>query len=149
MKRFLSDFLLRGLVATGFGPIVMAIVFIFLQKYAAVESITVNQMCVGIISLSLLAFIAGGMNSIYKLERLPLMAAILIHGLVLYICYLATYLVNDWLDIGTTPILIFTGIFIVGYIVIWVVLYSVNSSKIKRINEILSQQAVAFDKKMN
>ena len=125
----------------------MAIVYLFLQKYAGVETLTVNQMCTGIISLSLLAFIAGGMNSIYKLERLPLMAAILIHGLVLYICYLATYLINDWLDIGTTPILIFTGIFIVGYIVIWVVLYSVNRSKIKRINEILSQQAVAFDKK--
>ena len=147
MKRFLSDFLLRGLGSAVFGPIVMAIVYLFLQKYAGVETLTVNQMCTGIISLSLLAFIAGGMNSIYKLERLPLMAAILIHGLILYICYLATYLINDWLDIGTTPILIFTGIFIVGYIVIWVVLYSVNRSKIKRINEILSQQAVAFDKK--
>ena len=137
MKRFLSDFLLRGLGSAVFGPIVMAIVYLFLQKYAGVETLTVNQMCTGIISLSLLAFIAGGMNSIYKLERLPLMAAILIHGLVLYICYLATYLINDWLDIGTTPILIFTGIFIVGYIVIWVVVYSVNRSKIKRINEML------------
>ena len=140
MKRFLSDFLLRGLASAVFGPIVMAIVYLFLQKYAGVETLTVNQMCTGIVSLSLLAFIVGGMNSIYKLERLPLMAAILIHGLVLYICYLATYLINDWLDIGTTPILIFTGIFIVGYIVIWVVLYSVNSSKIKRINEMLRQK---------
>ena len=140
MKRFLSDFLLRGLASAVFGPVVMAIVYLFLQKYAGVETLTVNQMCTGIVSLSLLAFIAGGMNSIYKLERLPLMAAILIHGLVLYICYLATYLINDWLDIGTTPILIFTGIFIVGYIVIWVVLYSVNSSKIKRINEMLRQK---------
>ena len=140
MKRFLSDFLLRGLVATGFGPIVMAIVYLFLQKYAGVESLTVNQMFTGIFSLSLLAFMVGGMNTIYKIERLPLMWAILIHGAALYLCYLVTYLVNDWLDIGTTPILIFTGIFIVGYIVIWVVLYSVNSSKIKRINEMLRQK---------
>ena len=140
MKRFLSDFLLRGLVATGFGPIVMAIVYLFLQKYAGVESLTVNQMFIGIISLSLLAFMVGGMNTIYKIERLPLMWAILIHGATLYLCYLVTYLVNDWLDRGPTPILIFTGIFIVGYIVIWVVLYSVNSSKIKRINEMLRQK---------
>ena len=67
MKKVLSDFLLRGLVATGFGPIVMAIVYLFLQKYAGVESLTVNQMFIGIIALSLLACRVGGMNTIYKI----------------------------------------------------------------------------------
>lgn len=143
MKKFLSIFLLRGLVATGFGPIVMAIVYLFLQKYAGVESLTVNQMCVGIISLSLLAFMVGGINTIYKLERLPLMWAILIHGAALYLCYLVTYLVNDWLDRGPTPILIFTGVFILGYILIWAIIYWVNKSKIKRLNEMLKQKQAA------
>jgi hypothetical protein len=140
VKRFLSDFLLRGLVALGFGPIVMAVVYLCLQKYAGVESLTVNQMCVGIISLSLLAFMVGGMNTIYKIERLPLMWAILIHGAALYLCYLVTYLVNDWLDRGPTPILIFTGVFILGYILIWAIIYLVNKSKIKRLNEMLKQK---------
>ena len=143
MKRFLSDFLLRGLVATGFGPIVMAIVYLFLQKYAGVESLTVNQMFTGIFSLSLLAFMVGGMNTIYKIERLPLMWAILIHGAALYLCYLVTYLVNDWLDRGPTPILIFTGVFILGYILIWAIIYLVNKSKIKKINEMLRQKQAA------
>ena len=143
MKRFLSDFLLRGLVATGFGPIVMAIVYLFLQKYAGVESLTVNQMLTGIFSLSLLAFMVGGMNTIYKIERLPLMWAILIHGAALYLCYLVTYLVNDWLDPGPTPILIFTGVFILGYILIWAIIYLVNRSKIKKINEMLRQKQAA------
>ena len=143
MKRFLSDFLLRGLASAVFGPIVMAIVYLFLQKYAGVETLTVNQMCVGIISLSLLAFMVGGMNTIYKIERLPLMWAILIHGAALYLCYLVTYLVNDWLDRGPTPILIFTGVFILGYILIWAIIYLVNKSKIKRLNEMLKQKQAA------
>lgn len=54
----------------------------------------------------------GGMHVIYQIERLPLMVAISIHGGVLYISYLVTYLLNDWLEKDATPILFFSGIFI-------------------------------------
>ena len=54
------------------------------------------------------------MNAIYQIERLPLMVAILIHGSVLYISYLVTYLLNDWLDWGVMPIVVFSAIFLVG-----------------------------------
>ena len=73
------------------------------------------------------------MNVVYQIEQLPLMAAISIHGVVLYVSYLLTYLVNDWLDRGTAPILVFTGIFVVGYLLIWAVIYSIikrNTDKI-------------------
>ena len=69
-----------------------------------------------ILMLPVLAFIAGGMNVLYQIERLPLMLAILIHGGVLYASYLAMYLVNGWLQWGETPILAFTMIFVFGYL---------------------------------
>ena len=78
----------------GFGPMILAIVYLILQRQADVETLTVNQVCIGIVSLSALAFVAGGMNVIYQVEQLPLMVAILIHGGVLYISYMGTYLVN-------------------------------------------------------
>ena len=124
MKTFVLEFLRRGLIALGIGPIVLAIVYLILKQSAAVDTLTVDQVCIGIFSLSALAFIAGGMNVVYQIEQLPLMIAILIHGCVLYICYLATYLLNDWLKWGLTPILVFTGIFIVGYLVIWAIIFS-------------------------
>ena len=119
MKRFLSDFLLRGMVAAGFGPIVLAILYLILRRYAGVEVLTVTEVCIGIFSITALAFAAGGMNAIYAVERIPLMAAILVHGGTLYLCYLVTYLLNDWLARGTAPILVFTGIFAVGYLAVW------------------------------
>ena len=119
MKKFVSEFIRRGLIAVGVGPVVFAVVYLILQQYAAIEVLTVNQICIGIFSLSALAFVAGGMNAIYQIERLPLMAAILIHGSVLYVGYLGTYLLNDWLDLGVIPIVVFTGIFVVGYLLIW------------------------------
>jgi len=135
-----KEFFRRGIAACGLGPIVLAILYLILQRNAVVESLTVNQVCVGIFSLSALAFVAGGMNAIYQIERLPLMAAVSIHGGVLYVSYLLTYLVNDWLDWGTAPVLVFTGIFAVGYLLIWVVIYSLIRKNTNRINKVLKEK---------
>ena len=140
MKRFFLEFLRRGAIASGIGPIVLAIIYIILQQVAEVETLTVNQVCIGIFSLTALAFIAGGMNALYQIERLPLMFAILIHGSALYVSYLVTYLINDWLDFGTPPIIIFSAIFVVGYIVIWAIIYSIIKRNTARVNEILKQK---------
>ena len=137
MKNIVKEFLRRGIAACGLGPIVLAILYLILQHNGVVESLTVNEVCVGILSLSALAFIAGGMNVIYQIEQLPLMVAVLIHGGVLYVSYLATYLLNDWLDWGTAPVLVFTGIFVIGYLLIWAIIYSITKRNTDRINEIL------------
>ena len=147
MKKFALDFLRRGLIACGFGPIILALLYLILQQTAAVESLTVNRVCMGIFSLSALAFVAGGMNAIYQIERLPLMVAILIHGGVLYISYLGTYLLNGWLEWGRIPILVFSAIFIVGYLAIWAIIYSVIKRNTKKLNKKLKQkQQIAEDK---
>ena len=90
MKHHILDFIRRGMAACGIGPIVLAVVYLILQRNGQAQMLTVNQVCLGIFSLTALAFIAGGMNCIYQIERLPLMVAILIHGCVLYISYLIT-----------------------------------------------------------
>ena len=140
MKKFVLEFLRRGFAACGMGPIILAILYLILQQTAAVETLTVNQVCIGIFSITALAFIAGGMNAIYQIERLPLMLAILIHGSVLYISYLGTYLLNDWLDSGIIPIVVFSVIFVVGYIVIWAIIYSITKNRTERLNEALKQK---------
>lgn len=140
MKKIILEFLHRGAIACGLGPVILAIVYLILQKQAGVETLTVNQLCIGIFSLSALAFIAGGMNVIYQMERIPLMAAILIHGGVLYLGYLVTYLVNGWLKSGVMPILIFSGIFVLGYLIIWVIIYCITKRKTEKLNVILKEK---------
>ena len=143
MKKFILQFIHRGLVACGFGPIILAIVFSILRQTGVVDTLTVEEVCVGIFSLTALAFIAGGMNRIYQIEQLPLMTAILIHGIVLYFGYLATYLVNDWLEAGTVPIIIFSVIFAVGYLMIWAVINFIIRTKTARLNEMLKKKQQA------
>ena len=140
MKKYILEFFRRGLIACGFGPIVLAILYLIWQQQGVVEVLTVNEVCLGIFTLSALAFIAGGMNVIYQIERLPLMVAILIHGVVLYVSYLMTYLLNDWLELGLTPILVFSVIFIIGYLVVWVIIYSLTKRNTEKVNEILKKK---------
>ena len=140
MKKIILEFFHRGIIAAGFGPIVLAILYLILQHHAAVDTLTVNEVCLGIFTLFALAFIAGGMNVIYQIERIPLMVAILIHGGVLYISYLSTYLLNNWLEWGVTPILVFSAIFVFGYLAIWAVIYFINKNRTKKLNEKLKQK---------
>ena len=140
MKKFVLEFLRRGLLACGFGPLVLVVVYLILQCQCDVQTLTVSQVCLGIVSLSALAFIAGGMNVIYQAERLPLMIAILIHGGVLYLSYLATYLLNGWLEQGVTPILVFSGIFAAGYLVIWGIIYFITIRNTRKLNEMLKKK---------
>lgn len=145
MKKNVLEFVRRGMVACGLGPVVLAVLYLVLQHQGLIQNLTVNQVCTGILSLSALAFIVGGMNVIYQIERLPLMVAILIHGSVLYVSYLATYLINNWLEWGTTPILVFSGIFVLGYLVIWAIIYSILKRNTERLNEKLKKKQQAAD----
>ena len=140
MKHNIFEFIRRGLSACGLGPIVLAILYLILRKQGVIDTLSVDQVCLGIFSLSTLAFVAGGMNVIYQIERLPLMVAIFIHGAVLYLSYLATYLVNGWLAWGKLQILVFSGIFILGYLVIWAVIYSIVRKSTRQLNERLKQK---------
>ena len=140
MKKFIAEFFRRGLVACGFGPLILAILYLVLRRQGVVQTLTVNEVCLGIVSLTALAFVAGGMNAVYQMERLPLMAAILIHGGVLYFSYLATYLLNSWLEWDVTPVLVFTGIFVAGYLMIWAVIYAVMKKRTARLNEVWKQK---------
>ena len=143
MKKTVSEIFRRGLTACGFGPLVLAVLYLILHQQGILQTLTVREVCVGIFSLSALAFVVGGMNVVYQIEQLPLMVAILIHGGVLYGSYLATYLLNGWLEWGAAPILVFSVIFAAGYLAIWAVIYSVTKKRTAELNEILKQKQQA------
>lgn len=137
MKGFISNFVLRGLIACGFGPLVLGAIYLTLNISGVVDTVSVTEMCMGILSIFVLAFVCGGMTAIYQVEKLHIITAILLHGGVLYAVYLATYLINNWLEEGLIPLLVFSGIFVVGYIIIWAIIYAINRKRIAKINAIL------------
>ena len=137
MKAFWKEFLLRGLLCAAGGPLVLAIIYGILGATGAVESFTPGEVVTGILTISLLAFTVAGMTAIYQLEQLPLPMMILLHGGGLYIAYILTYLINGWLLTQLVPILVFTGIFLAGYALIWLIIYWTIKTKTQKINHLL------------
>ena len=137
MKKFLKEFLFRGLICAAGGPLVLAVIYGILGAAGAAETIPATEVSMGIVTITLLAFIAAGMTAIYQVEQLPLATMILLHGGALYIAYILTYLMNGWLQNSLIPILIFTGIFLVGYALIWLIIYCIEKAKADKLNKLL------------
>ena len=135
MKKFAKEFLLRGLLAAGGGPVVLAIVYGILGATGTVSSFSPREVCLGILTVTVLAVFVGGMTAIYRLEQLPLISAILLHGAGLYTAYILIYLINGWLKQQLLPILIFTAVFIAGYALIWMCIYLSIKARTDRINQ--------------
>ena len=140
MKKFWKEFLFRGLICASGGPIVLAIIYGVLGMTGTVEFLSAREVCLGIVTITLMAFIIAGMTAIYQMEQLPLPIMILLHGGALYLVYILTYLLNGWLQNSLIPIVVFTGIFIAGYALIWLIVYCVERAKAEKINKLLKEK---------
>lgn len=141
MKKHVLEFVKRGFMVASGGPMVLAIVYGILGAVGVIDSLAPGEVCLGILTITFLAFIASGITVVYTIERLPLVSAILIHAGVLYLGYLMIYLLNSWLPRDLMAVGFFTGIFVVGYTVIWVCIYLIIRKKTKQINQKLHQGA--------
>ena len=138
MKKYVVEFLKRGMSFCFGGPLVLAIVYGILGLVGAVESFTVGEVVTGIFSSTLLAFIAAGVTVIYTIDKLSPFSAALIHGVVLYLDYILLYLFNGWLQSSLKPIMIFTICFVSGYLIIWAIVFVVTRKCTKKLNESLN-----------
>ena len=136
VRKYFKDFVLRGLLSMGFGSIVLSIVYGILGLCGVVDKIAVSEVVLGYISITLLAFLCGGMTIVYEIEEIGISKAITMHGLALYIAYAVVYLTNNWLKDGIIPFVVFTIIFVVGYALVWFVIYLIT----KRGTDILNKR---------
>ncbi len=134
MKEYILEFLKRGLMAASGGPVVLAIIYGVLGATGAVEHFTPDEVCMGILTVTLMAFIAAGVGVVYSIERLPLLPATLIHATALYADYLLIYLLNNWISRSAGSIGIFTAIYAGGYTLIWLCIMASIRARTAHIN---------------
>ena len=137
MRKFIKDFCLRGMMFAWGGPVILAIVWMCLKRAGVVDGLTVNEAVLGIISTTVLAFVAAGVSIVYKIENLPKAFAALLQAAVLYIDYLGFYLLNGWIPLN--QIWFFTIIFLAIFAVIWFSIYVPIRIKVKKINKMIGK----------
>ena len=59
MRKNVLEFIRRGLTACGFGPLVLAVMYMVLYSCGLVETVSVPELSTGIFSLSALAFVVA------------------------------------------------------------------------------------------
>lgn len=138
MKKYLKEFLKRGLMFGGFGPIILATIYFIISKVDKTITFQGDEFLLGTISVYLLAFVHAGASVFNQIEEWGLNKSIGVHFAVLYIAYSACYLLNTWIPFDGKVFLIFTGIFIAVYTVVWTIVYLCVRNSGKKINHLLT-----------
>lgn len=137
MNKYLKNFLHRGLIFGGFGPIVLGIIFFILSKTIDDFSLDGSEVLLGIISTYLLAFVQAGVSVFNQVEHWSVPKSLLCHFGSLYAVYVFFYVVNSWIPFEWGVIGIFTAIFVVTYFIIWFTVYFIVKSTKKKLNSAL------------
>jgi len=132
----IKRFCMRGACFAWGGPIILAVIWAILKANGTIDMLSVNEVVLGIVSTTVMAFVAAGISFVYEIETLPKSFAALIQGTVLYVGYMGTYLLNGWLPVD--KIWAFTVIFIIAFIVIWLCIYIPTRHKVERMNRTLN-----------
>ncbi len=135
MNVYLKQFLQRGLVFSGFGPIVAGTVYLILSKTLPSFSLSGVEVFCAIVSTYVLAFVQAGASVFHQIEHWPAAKSLLCHFATLYVAYVGCYLVNAWIPFEWTVVAIFSGIFVAAYLVIWLIVMISIRVVSRRFNE--------------
>lgn len=135
MNKYVKEFLHRGLMFGGFGPIITAIVMLILSHAINGFSLTGNEMFLSVVSTYVLAFVHTGTSVFHQIEHWSVIKALLCQLCTLYSAYVICYLMNSWLPFDITVIAIFTCIFVAVYLVVWGIVYLCVKNASKKMSE--------------
>ena len=135
MNKYVKDFLHRGLIFGGFGPIVVGIVFAILQYTVDGFSLSGMQVLAAVASTYLLAFIQAGVTVFNQIEHWSTVKSLLCHFGSLYAAYSVCYVANSWIPFEPMVLVIFTAIFAVSFFVIWTIVYLSVRAASKKFNK--------------
>lgn len=138
MKSFIITFIKRGAMFSVSGPVIMAVVYIFLGLGGVVTTVPVQTLVREILTSALLAFIAAGISAVYTVDRLQRPTAGLIQGAVLFLDYIILYLVNGWLPFTWQAIALFSVIFVAAFTLIWFIVWLIVRRSVKQMNQNLA-----------
>ncbi len=134
MNKYVKEFLHRGMLFGGFGPIILGIVYWILSASMENFKIQGDEACLAIISIYLLAFIQAGASVFNQIEEWGIGKSLLAHFSTLFLAYSGCYLLNTWIPFEPMVLLIFAIIFIVIYFVVWLTVYLIVRATRNKLN---------------
>ena len=119
MNKYAKEFIKRGAIFAGFGPVIAAVVL------ACVPAATLSggEILLTVLSTYVLAFVQAGASVFNQIEHWSIGKSLLCHLSTLYVAYSLCYVVNTWIPFEPKMLLLFTAIFMAIYFVVWGIVY--------------------------
>lgn len=134
MNKYLKEYLHRGLVFGGFGPVIVGVIYFILSKTLNNFTLSGGEVLLAIVSTYLLAFVHAGSSVFNQIEHWNIAKSLLCHFASLYLAYVICYIANSWIPFEWGVIAVFTAIFVVAYFIIWTVVYLSVKATSKKLN---------------
>lgn len=134
MNKYLKEFFRRGLMFGGFGPLVAGIIYFVVSKTSPTFFLNGTEVFSAILSTYILAFLQAGATIFNQIENWSLMKSLLCHFFTLFVAYTSCYLLNSWIPFDYRVILIFIGIFVAVYFIVWSIVYFSIKATSKKLN---------------
>ena len=135
MNKYVKEFLHRGLIFGGFGPIVLGIIYVILEKTLSEFSLDAMQCFIAIVSVYVIAFVQAGTTIFNQIEHWSIPKSLFCHFSMLYVAYVGCYLVNSWIPFDIKVIIIFTAIFAATFFAIWIAVFISVKLTSKKLNK--------------
>lgn len=134
MNKYLKEFLHRGLIFSGFGPVVLGIILFIVSKTVDDFSISGEQILLGIASTYILAFVQAGATVFNQIEHWSTPKSLFCHFGMLYAVYVVSYILNSWIPFEWGVIGVFTAIFVAVFFTVWFTVYFIVKATSKKLN---------------
>ena len=139
MNKYVKEYLKRGLIFGGFGPIVFGIVIMIIGFTGTAIDLKGWQILLAIASTYILAFVQAGSSIFEQIDSWSHAKSMILHLLSIYVVYLGTYLVNSWIPFNYVVVIIFSASVIVGFIIIWLIAYLITNKVKNELNAKLNK----------
>jgi hypothetical protein len=140
MNPYVKEFLHRGLMFSGLGPIVAGIVYFSIELSGTKLNLSGTDVLLAIISTYILAFVQAGSSVFNMIEKWGKAKSLLCQMSSIYAVYMGAYLINRWIPFDYRIILIFTISFVTCYLIIWFTVFFIMKKNTKKLNEKLLEQ---------
>ena len=145
MNKYVKEFIKRGLLFSGLGPLVAGIVYLVLELSKVEIRLSGLDVFLAIIATYIIAFVQAGSSVFEQIESWSSIKSIFFHMTSIYVVYLGGYLINRWIPFDYLVIIIFTSVYIVTFLVIWLFIYFIT----KRTSDKMNKKLIQFNGGMN
>ncbi len=140
MNCYVKEFLKRGLMFSGLGPVVAGIVYLCIELSGTELKLTGFNVFLAIITTYIIAFVQAGSSVFNQIESWSKAKSLFFQMTYIYVIYMGGYLINNWIPFKIEVIIIFTCIYITAYLTIWLTVYFITKNTSKKLNSKLNNE---------